>query len=133
MRPGVETQPVESLVKGCGIESPEAVAVGAERAGEHDLQIVRAIDEVVESLGIGLAGFRVVKARDDAPGPVGSKRPRALTRSIDGLDPDAVRGFGDKRFNARAMKRRFGGPAPIGFGAGRKKARSRAQRLSSAR
>ena len=121
MRPRVETQPVESLVKGCGIELPEAVAVGANRAGEHDLQTVRAIDEVVESLGIGLAGFRVVKARDHAPGPVGSKRPRAFRRSIDGLDPDAVGGLGDKRVEVRAIKRRFGGPAPIGFGIGGKR------------
>ena len=49
----------------------------------------------------------MVKARDNAPRPVASKRPRALRRSIDGLDPDAVRGLGGKRFEARAMKGRF--------------------------
>ena len=32
MRPCVEAHAIESLVEGCGIESPEAVAVGAERA-----------------------------------------------------------------------------------------------------
>jgi hypothetical protein len=58
----------------------------------------------------------MVKARDNAPRAVASKRPRPLRRSIDGLDPDAVRAPGGKRFEARAMKRCFSGPAPIGFG-----------------
>ena len=50
-RPGVETHAIESLVKGRGIESLEAVAVAPERAGEHDLKTVRAIGEVVAAPG----------------------------------------------------------------------------------
>ena len=75
MRPCVEAHAIESLVQGRGIESPEAIAVGAERAGEHDLQAVRAVGEVVERLGVGLAGVGMVEARDHAPRPVASEAP----------------------------------------------------------
>ena len=81
-------------MKRCWIESPKPVTVGAERAGEHDLQTVRAVGEVVERLSVGLVGVRMVEPGDNPPGSGASKRPRALRRPIDGLDPDAVRGLG---------------------------------------
>ena len=75
MRPSVESHAVESLVEGRRIEAPETKSIGAERAGEHDLQAVRAIGEIVERLGVGLAGVGMVEARDDPPRAAASDRP----------------------------------------------------------
>ena len=115
LRPRIETHAIESLVKRGGVEPSEAKAVGAERAGGHDLQTVRAIGEVVERLGVGLVGIGMIESRDDPPRTAGAKRPGAFRGRIDGFDPNAVRGLGHERFEACALERGFSGPAPIGF------------------
>ena len=74
MRPGVETHALKSRVERRRIETPEAVAVGAERAGEHDLKTVGAAGQIVERLGVGVAGVRMVETRDNTPGAGGSKQ-----------------------------------------------------------
>ena len=127
-RPCIETHPIESFVKRGGIEPPEAKTVGAERAGEHDLQTVRSIGEVVERLGVGVVGVGMIELRDDPPRTTGSNGPGAFRRRIDGFDLNAIRGLGHERFKARALKRGFSGSAPIGLGVGGKKVRDRAQR-----
>ena len=129
-RPRVERRPVEGLVKRGRIEPSQSETVGAERAGEHDLQTVGAVGEVVERLGVGLVGVRMIEPRDDAPGTRGSKRSRPVRRPVNRFDPDAVGGLGHERFEARALKRRLGRFAPVGFGEGGKEARGRAQRVS---
>ena len=64
----IETDAIESPVKRSGIEPSEAKTIGADRAGGHDLQPVRAVGEIVERLGVGLAGLGMIEARDDPPG-----------------------------------------------------------------
>ena len=127
IRPCIETDPIEGVVKRGRIESSEAKTVGAERAGEHDLQTVRSVGEVVERLGVGLVGVRMVESRDDAPRPPGSDRPWAFRWRIDGFDPNAIRGLGHKRFESRSVERRLSDSTPIGFGISGKKACDRAQ------
>ena len=88
MRLCVKRRPFESPVKRCWIESSKPKTVGAERAGEHDLQTVRAVGEVVERLSVGLVGVGMVEPGDNPPWSGASKRPRTLSRPIDGLDQD---------------------------------------------
>ena len=59
--PCIETHAIESLVKRGRIEPSQAKTVGPEGAGEHDLQAVRSIGEVVERLGVGLVGVGVIE------------------------------------------------------------------------
>ena len=111
----IEAHAIEGLVKRGRIRPSEAKSIGADRAGKYDLQTVRPIGEVVERLGAGLLSVGMIEARDDAPGPSGPDRPWAFRRRMDGFDPNAVRGFGCKRFEARAFERSFGGFTPVGL------------------
>jgi hypothetical protein len=127
IRPCVETHPVESFVKGGGIETSEAEPVGADSAGRHDLQAVRSISQIVERLGIGLVGAGMIESRNDPPSAGGPNRPGAFRWRIDGFDPNAIRCLGYERVKARAFEGSFSGPAPIGFSVGGKKVCDHAQ------
>src|SRR5579864_7534605 len=129
MRPFIETHALKSLVKRGRIESPEAETISAGRASEYDLETVRAVGEVVERLGVGLAGVGMIEPRHNPPGAFRPKRPLAFRRAIDRFDPDAVRGLRYERFQARAPERGFRGFAPVGLGIGGKKACDCAHRL----
>src|SRR5258708_2971424 len=67
LRSRIETHLIERLVKRGRIKPSEAKAVGAERAGRHDLQAVCSLTEVVERLGVGLVGAGVIESRNNPP------------------------------------------------------------------
>ena len=80
--------PSNAACKVAGIEASEAKSIGADRAGEHDLQTVRAAGEIVQRLRVGFARVGMVEAGDDPPRTASARSgARPLRWRIERLDP----------------------------------------------
>ena len=132
-RPGVEAHAFASGMQSRRIGRLQPESIGADRPGEHDLEAVRAAGEIVQRLGVGFAGVRMVEPRHDAPGSVRTQRARAVRRRIERRDPNSVRGHGREALETLPLQGRLGGLAPVGFAEGRKDRCVRAQRQISFR
>ena len=89
-RAEIKAHALERRMQSCGVRLREAKSIRADRAGEHDLKSVGAPRQIVERLGVGLAGVRTVEAPDDLPGAVDSERPRSFAWRIKRLYADAL-------------------------------------------
>ena len=110
----VEPHALEGAMQRGGVPFGEAEAIGARGAGEHDLQSVGAVGEVLERLRVGVAGLGVIDAGEDAPRPAASaRRARPRAAPVKRGERDAVRGFRVQRLERSALERRLRGLAPI--------------------
>ena len=129
----VELHAVEGEPQRVRIVSFEPESIGADRAGEHDLQSVRPAREILEGLGIGFARIGIVEARHDAPWSAGAQGPGTVRWLIDGFDAEAVDGAGHELVEARPFEGRLGGLSPVGLGPSREYRRLRNQCRHSVR
>ncbi len=112
----VETHAFEGAVQGRRIAFAEAEAVGAAGSGEHDLQPVGAVGEVVERLFVRRGRVGMVEAGERAPGAaLAAHRARTLAAAIERLQCDRVGGSRNEPVEGAAFERGLGRLAPIGL------------------
>ena len=127
--PGIEQDtiehPLEFLRRGIGDAEP----TGARPAGEFKLEPARAVFELVQRLGVGLGGIRVIDPLHGLPrrrrGPAWY-RARTFGVRIDRLDLKSVIGLADQFLERRALQHAVDQFAPVVIGR-RRKIRSQPQ------
>ncbi len=114
----VETNIGERMGDRVIVVAGETSAIGADRAGEDEMQSVGAAVEIVQRQAVGDVGVGDVDAREYGPAP--GVRPqgrdgRTCGVGIERLDGETIIGPGDERFEGRALERALDESAPLGF------------------
>ena len=114
----VEPDAVERAMQGRRIPFAQTMTVGAGSAGEDDLQPIGPAGEILARLGIRVAGFGMIHARQHGPGAgADARRPGGRSASsVERLQRDPVRGFRDERVQRSALQRSLSRPEPFGLG-----------------
>ena len=99
----------------------EAATVGADAAGENDLQPVRAIAEIVERLRVGGGRIGLVDTLEDGPAALRAGDRRGPGGGgVERLDRNAVVGLARERRRALALQDGFDPAPPVCVAGGRK-------------
>ena len=100
----------------------QAIAIGADRAGEDERQPGRAVLQFVQRLGIGHGRIGMIDPRMHRPGAAARRRSvcASAARAIERLDRNAVVGFGDQPLERPFLQRRADELQPVLAAGGRK-------------
>ncbi len=110
------------------VVADEPPAVGADRAGEDEMQSVGAAVEVLQSQAVGGVSVGDVDARENRPAAgvfAQDREGRTSGAGVDGLKGKPVIALGDERFEGRAFERPLNKGAPLRVGGLRKDPRQR--------